>query len=80
MEKMTEEKKRECATDIIEEVEACIETCINHKLHDLSVVSLFTDECRDKAQIMREAHGYDVSDADMLEITMNHLHDLCAFN
>ena len=81
--KMTEEEKFGCALDIFTEVAECIKLSkryyegIPQGQIEIGLYVHFAEECRDKAQVMRDAHGYDVSDKDMLEICINQLHDIC---
>lgn len=86
--KMTEEEKFGCALDIFTEVAECIKLSkryydegflANKTGYDLEIGLYvhFAEECRDKAQVMRDAHGYDVSDTDMLEIAIDQLHGIC---
>tara|TARA_R110001599_G_scaffold230692_1_gene429952 strand:+ start:419 stop:688 length:270 start_codon:yes stop_codon:yes gene_type:complete len=77
LEKMTAKLRKECAKHIISEVNEMLKVEAEIEPSNLNLLTHLPDECRDQARVMRDAHGYDVSTLDMIEIVTNYLQNFC---
>ena len=78
LEKMSASLKEECAKDVIRNVNQMLVTSrLYHDKSHLDLQDHLAYDIEDKARVMRDAHGYDVSTLDMISIVTNYLHDCC---
>tara|TARA_R110000744_G_scaffold161226_2_gene277707 strand:+ start:2629 stop:2913 length:285 start_codon:yes stop_codon:yes gene_type:complete len=77
LEKMSADLKEECAKDVIRDVNEMLKVEVEIEPSNLNLLNHLAYDIEDKARVMRDDHGYDVSTLDMISIVTNYLHDYC---